>query len=71
MVIPSRSLRAFPRVSLSNRLTPVFTIHNEELLLETPKMGAIPQRVLREPVSSLAFEQDQIMAALDFLSQGY
>jgi toxin CcdB len=71
MVIPLRRLRAFPKVKLSNRLTPIFTIHSEELLLETPKMGAIPQRVLREPVTSLAGERDQITAACDFLFQGY
>ena len=71
MVIPLRSLKAFPKVKLSNRLTPIFTIHSVELLLETPKMGAIPQRVLREPVTSLAWERDQITAALDFLFQGY
>jgi toxin CcdB len=71
VVIPLRSLKAFPKVKLSNRLTPTFTIHGEELLLETPKMGAIPQRVLREPVTSLAGERDQITAALDFLFQGY
>ena len=71
MVIPLRSLKAFPKVKLSNRLTPIFTIKGEEFLLETPKMGAVPQRVLKVPVTSLADEQDQITAALDFLFQGY
>ena len=71
MVIPLRSLKAFPKVKLPTRLTPVLTIHGEELLLETPKMGAVPQRVLKPPVTSLAAEQDQISAALDFLFQGY
>ena len=71
MVIPLRSLKAFPKVKLSNRLTPIFTIKGEEFLLETPKMGAVLQRVLKVPVTSLADEQDQITAALDFLFQGY
>jgi toxin CcdB len=71
MVIPLRSLKAFPKVKLSTRLTPVLTIHGEELLLETPKMGAVPQRVLKTPVTSLANEQAQISIALDFLFQGY
>jgi len=31
----------------------------------------VPQRVLETPVASLAKEQDQITAALDFLLQGY
>lgn len=71
MVIPLRSVKAFPNVKLSNRLTPIFTIKGEEFLLETPKMGAVPRRVLKAPVSSLADEQSQITAALDFLFQGY
>ncbi len=71
MVIPLRSLKAFPKVKLSTRLTPVLTIQGEELLMETPKMGAVPQRVLKTPVTSLASEQAQISAALDFLFQGY
>lgn len=71
MVIPLRRLEAFPKVRLSTRLTPIFTINGEDLLLETPKMGAVPQRVLKAPVTSLTQEQEQITAALDFLFQGY
>jgi toxin CcdB len=71
MVIPLRSLKYFPNVKLSARLTPVLTVLGEELLLETPKMGSVPQRILKKPVASLASEQAQITAALDFLFQGY
>lgn len=71
MVVPLRRLEAFPKVRLSTRLTPVLTVHGEALLLETPKMGAVPQRILKTPVTSLAGEQAQITAALDFLFQGY
>ena len=71
MVIPLRSLQAFPKVKLSTRLTPVVTIKGEEFLLETPKMGAVPLRVLKAPVTTLTQAQDQITAALDFLFQGY
>ena len=71
MVIPLRSLQAFPKVKLSTRLTPVVTIKGEDFLLETPKMGAVPPRVLKVPVTSLTQAQDQITAALDFLFQGY
>jgi toxin CcdB len=56
---------------LSTQLTPIFTIEGEEYLLETPKMGAVPLRVLKSPVTSLAQAQDQITAAMDFLFQGY
>lgn len=71
MVIPLRSLKHFPKVKLSTRLTPIFTIDGEDFLLETPKMGAVPQRVLKSPVTSLTQAQGQVTAALDFLFQGY
>jgi toxin CcdB len=71
MVIPLRSLKHFPMVKLSTQLTPIFTIQSEEFLLETPKMAAVPQRVLKSPVTSLMHAEEQITAALDFLFQGY
>ncbi len=71
MVIPLRSLDHFPKVKVPTRLTPIFSIAGEDFLLETPKMGAIPQRVLKSPVTSITQEQDQITAALDFLFQGF
>ena len=71
MVIPLRSLEHFPKVKLSTQLTPIFTIEGEEYLLETPKMSAVPLRVLKSPVTSLAQAQDQITAAMNFLFQGY
>ena len=71
MVIPLRSLKHFPKVKLSPRLTPAMTIQGEEFLLETHKMGAVARRVLKSPVTSLEDHQAQITAALDFLFQGY
>lgn len=71
IVIPLRSLKHFPPVKLSTRLTPVLTIAGQDYLLETPKMGAVPERILKQVVTSLASEQSQITVALDFLFQGY
>lgn len=71
MVIPFRSLKHFPKVKLSAHLTPIFTIRGQEYLMETPKMGAVPVRILKKPVISLAREQAKITAALDFLFHGY
>ena len=71
VVIPLRRLKDFPKVRLSTRLTPILRIAGEDFLLETPKMGALPQRLLKLPVTSLLQEQAQISAALDFLFQGY
>lgn len=71
MVIPLRSLEHFARVKLPTRLTPVVAIMGKDYLLETPKMSAVPQRILKECVASLNEEQARITAALDFLFQGY
>jgi toxin CcdB len=71
MVIPLRYLDHFAKVKLPTRLTPVFNILGKDYLLETPKMGAVPQRILKACVASLEPEQARITGALDFLFQGY
>jgi toxin CcdB len=71
MVIPLRSLDQFAKVKLPIRLTPVLNILGKDYLLETPKMAAVPQRILKGCVASLGDEQANISAALDFLFQGY
>jgi toxin CcdB len=71
MVIPLRNLTNFPVVRLPENLTPVFQINGMDCVLETPKMGAIPRRVLKQPVANLANEHSRIIAALDFLFQGF
>ena len=71
MVIPLRSKDHFPNVKLPLKLTPVFTIDGKEYLLEVPKMGAVPKRILKTPVTSLVEDQVKIISALDFLFQGY
>ncbi len=58
MVVPLRSLKTFPQVKLSSRLTPIFTINGEDCLLEPPKMGVVLQRVLKAPVTSLTQQRD-------------
>jgi toxin CcdB len=49
----------------------VFRINGSEFMLETPKMAAVPARMLRGVVTSLAAEQAVITGALDFLFQGF
>jgi toxin CcdB len=71
MVIPLRSLSHFAQVKLPSQLCPVFHILGQDYLLETPKMAAVPQRLLKSPVASLATHQGQVTGALDFLFQGY
>jgi len=71
VVIPLRSLDSYAKVKVPTRLTPVVHIEGEDFLLETPKMGAVPRRILKSPVASLAAEQFLITSALDFLFHGF
>lgn len=71
VVVPLRHASQFPAVKLPTTLMPTLTILGQPCLMETPKMAAVPLRVLKAPVASLASEQDRITAALDFLFQGY
>jgi toxin CcdB len=71
MVIPLRRTSHFPAVKLPEQLCPVVTVAGEACLLETPKMAAVPLRILKAPMASLATEQSRVVAALDFLFQGY
>lgn len=71
VVIPLRRLDALGGVVPPERLMPVVDVEGVALVLETPKMAAVPRRVLRRPVANLAARQDSITAALDFLFHGF
>lgn len=71
VVIPLRRTSQFPAVKLPEQLCPVVTVAGDACLLETPKMAAVPLRMLKAPVASLVAEQSRVVAALDFLFQGY
>ena len=71
VVSPLRRVSHFAPVKLPAELTPVFQVAGEDCLLETPKMAAVPQRLLKQRVATLAAEQHRIVSALDFLFNGY
>ena len=71
IVVPLRRRDRFPAVNLPANLMPMFEIEGVECLLETPKLAAVPLRLLKTPVTSLAARQFEITAALDFLFQGF
>ena len=71
IVVPLRRRDHFPIVNLPANLTPTFEIEGVECLLETPKLAAVPRRLLKTPVASLASRQFEVTAALDFLFQGF
>lgn len=71
VVIPLRRRDRFTVSQIPQRLMPVFEVEGLACLLETPKLAAVPVRLLRQPVQSLAAEQAAITGALDFLFQGF
>jgi toxin CcdB len=50
---------------------PSFIVDDLECILETPKLAAVPARILKQPLTNLTSNQFEITAALDFLFQGF
>lgn len=71
VVIPLRRLASFPTRQFPARMTPVFDIEGVPCILETPKIAAVPVRILKARVASLETQQTAITAALDYLFQGF
>jgi toxin CcdB len=71
VVVPLRSAERFAEVKIPERLMPLLDVNGVACLMETPKLAAVPQRLLKQPAASLSHDQDRILAALDFLFQGY
>lgn len=71
VVIPLRRVDRFAQVGLPRNLAPVFDIDGIPCFMETPKLAAVPARILRQPVTSLASRHHEVMAALDFLFHGF
>jgi toxin CcdB len=71
VVVPLRRRDRFPVARLPTNLTPTFTVEGVDCMLETPKLAAVPLRILKTPVTSLTASHFEITAALDFLFQGY
>jgi toxin CcdB len=71
IVIPLRRVDKFPNVNLAKDLTPVFDIEGVSCIIETPKLAAVPTRLLKNYVMSLSDQQNLISNALDRLFHGY
>lgn len=71
VVVPLRRRDRFPASQVSERLMLVFEIEGVPCLMETPKLAAVPRKLLKSQVTSLAESQTVITGALDFLFQGY
>lgn len=53
------------------RLNPRVMIDGEEYLVRVQDLATVPRRMLREKVSSLSAQREEILAALDFLFTGF
>lgn len=71
VVIPLRRCDRFSVSRIPQRLTPVFNIEGIACMLETPKLAAVPLRILKQAVHTLTAEQAVITGAIDFLFQGF
>lgn len=69
MVVPLQALDLAPQPA--DRLNPVFEIQGARFSMVTQFMAAIPARELKIYVLSLDRESSQILAAIDFLHQGW
>lgn len=71
VVVPLRRRESLPGMTLPGNLMPLFVVEGIECVMETPKLAAIPGRLLRMPVASLSAHQLEIGSALDFLFHGF
>jgi len=55
----------------AQRLNPVFEIGDELYVMVTQFMAAVPRSLLRNPVTSLLWQDNEIMAALDMVLVGF
>ena len=69
IVVPLMPAHAAP--SPAGRLNPRFQIGDEAHLMVTQFMAAIPRVVLGRPVTNLADQDAEIMAALDMVLVGF
>lgn len=71
VVVPLRRKDRFPSVSLPSNLIPTVLVEGIECIVETPKLAAVPVRILKTRIGTLESERFEIGAALDFLFQGF
>jgi len=69
VVVPLLPLAIAPKPA--KILNPCFEIAGESLMMATQFMAAVPANILRTPIASLQAERDVVVAAVDFLMQGF
>lgn len=69
VVVPLLPLAIAPKPA--KILNPCFEIAGKSLMMATQFMAAVPTNILRTPLANLQAERDAIVAAVDFLMQGF
>ena len=69
IVIPLGCRAAFGGQAMQG-LTPEISFADQEFLLMTPQISAVPEKHLKSPIGSLSHCRDQIVRALDFAISG-
>jgi toxin CcdB len=69
VVVPLLPSESAPQPA--RRLNPVFQVQGHEVVMLSQFIAAIPMAELKEKVGSLETQRDEVLAALDFLFQGW
>lgn len=69
VVVPMMRLEVGP--APASHLNPVFTIRNQPMVMATQFLAAVPATILSHPETNLGQYRDEIVAAIDFLFQGF
>lgn len=71
VVVPLRALTAFTLQTLPDDLFPIITVEGNDYFLDTPQLGAIPLRELKNKVGTARARQSDIQTALDRVFGAY
>jgi toxin CcdB len=71
VVIPLRKASLYRKAKLPQDLMPIFSIKGSEFALETPKMAAVPSKILKTEIASLKTQQHLVMTAIERLFHGF
>lgn len=69
LVVPLLPASSAPKPA--RRLNPVFDIADQQVVMVTQFMGAVPTGILKTQVGRLDEESEKIVSAIDMLIQGF
>ncbi len=69
LVVPLIPLSKAPQPAI--RLNPRFRVEDNDVVMVTQFMAAVPSSILKEPAGNLANHHAEIVKAVDFLMQGF